>query len=190
MNIQKVIFIDTETTGVDFVNDEIIQCSGIIVDLDTKEVEGSINYFFESTKEVPARITEINGYYKGKWEAEGYYPIDRKTGAEYILKFITLPNSAIFCHNSAFDRSFVAAFLTRFGGYNPLELPKYWFDDATLAALFVMKSDWQTITLDFCKTKLGVEYQRLKKHDSLDDCYLLKEVFFEFMKRIHVDRVA
>ena len=188
MQINKVIFLDTETSGIDFINDELIQVSAITCDLDTQEVESSINYFFESTIEVSSRVTEINGYYKGKWAAEGYAAISPTVGAPLIFEYLKQKNAAIFCHNSSFDRAFISIFLTRHG-IAPIEQPKYYFDTATLASLFLMKSDWETVSLDACRGKFNVAYQRLKKHDGLDDCYLLREVFFAMMKTIHVDKV-
>jgi len=189
MSIQKVIFADTETTGLDFVNDELVQVSAITCDLDTQEVESSINYFFESTKEVEPRVTKINGYYKGKWKAEGFNPIPNEVGAPFILDYLNQKSAVIFCHNSSFDRAFISIFLNRCG-VPTLEQPKYFFDSATLASLFMMKSDWKKPSLDYCVERLKVPYQRLKKHDGLDDCYLLREVFFSLMKNIHVDYVA
>jgi len=188
MRANKVIFLDTETTGVDFVNDEIIQVSAITCDLDTHEIESSINYFFESTKDVPERVTAINGYYKGKWAAENYFPLEYSVGAPLIFDYLKQKDAIIFCHNSSFDRAFISILLTRCG-IPPLEQPKYFFDSASLAVLFIIKSDWENISLDACKGKLGVAYQRLKKHDGLDDCYLLREVFFAMTKLIHVDKV-
>lgn len=188
MSVNKVIFLDTETTGVDFANDELIQVSAITCDLDTQEVESSINFFFESTKDVPSRITDINGYYKGKWEAEGFNPLEPEFVAPHIHAYLSQPNAVIFCHNSSFDRAFISILLTRCG-IEPLKQPKYFFDSATLACLFRMKDEWARVSLDYCAERLKVPYKRLKKHDSLDDCYLLREVFFAMMKNIHVDKV-
>lgn len=188
MTIHKVIFMDTETTGLDFVNDELIQVSAITCNIDTQEVESSINYFFEATKDVDPRVTEINGYYKGKWEAEGFNPIFPEVGAPFILDYLNQKDTVIFCHNSSFDRAFLSIFLNRCG-IPPLEQPKYFYDSATLACLFKMKSEWEQVSLNYCAARLKVPYKRLKKHDGLDDCYLLREVFFALMKNIHVDRV-
>lgn len=188
MTVSKVIILDTETTGVDFVNDELIQVSAITCNLDTQEVESSINYFFESTKDVSQEVTNINGYYKGKWTEEEYNPIPPEVGAPFILDYLNQKNAVIFCHNSSFDRAFISIFLNRYG-VPTNEQPKYFFDSATLACLFKMKSDWKKVSLDYCVERLKVPYQRLKKHDSLDDCYLLREVFFALMKNIHIDQV-
>jgi len=188
MPVQKVIFLDTETTGVNFIKDELIQISAITCDLDTQEVESSINYFLESTIEVPERVAKINGYYKGKWEAEGFNPLEPKTVAPLVLEYLTQKDAVIFCHISSFDRAFISIFLNRYG-VDTLDQPKHFFDSATLAVLFKMKSDWERVSLDYCVDRLRVPYRRLKKHDGLDDCYLLREVFFAMMKNIHVDRV-
>ena len=188
MSINKVIFLDTETTGLGFVNDELIQVSAITCDLDTQEVESSINFFFEATKEVPQRITNINGYYKGKWEAEGVGPVEPMKAISVIFDYLNQKNSVIFCHNSSFDRAFISILMTRCG-IEPLEQPKYYFDSATLACLFMMKNEWERVSLNYCAERLKVPYKRLKKHDGLDDCYLLREVFFAMMKNIHVDKV-
>lgn len=185
---QKVIFLDTETTGLDFESDEIIQLSAITCDLDTQEVLSSINYFFEATKEVSPQVTAINGYYLGKWAMEGLPVLEPSAVSSHVLQYLSQQDSLIFCHNASFDRAFVSMFLKRCG-IPALDQPKYFSDSATLAALFRMKSDWARVSLDYCSERLKVAYTRLKRHDSLDDCYLLKEVFFEFMKKIHVDKV-
>jgi DNA polymerase III subunit epsilon len=184
----KVIFLDTETTGLDFINDELIQIAAITCDLDTQEIDSSINYYIESTIEVPERVTQINGYYRGKWEAEGFNPVPMNAVVPLVLDYLKQKDSVIFCHNASFDRAFVSIMMNRHG-VNPLDQPKYFCDSATLACLFRMKSDWERVSLDYCADRLKVAYKRLKKHDGLDDCYLLKEVFFALMKSIHVDRV-
>jgi DNA polymerase III epsilon subunit-like protein len=188
MDFDKVIFLDTETTGINFVDNELIQVAAITCDLNTTDmgILSSINYYFEAAKEVNSEAARVNGYYKGKWESEGLFPIEPKIGAGYVIKYLTQPNTCIFCHNSSFDRAFISIFLTR-NGIPPEQQPKYFFDSATLAALFKFKSDWEKVSLNYCATQLGVQYRRLKKHDGLDDCYFLREVFVAMMKRISVN---
>lgn len=188
MSINKVIFLDTETTGLDFVLDEIVQVSAIVVNLDTREVESAINYFLDSEKEIPQRVTAINGYYKGKWKLEGKYPIERSTCAKLLFDFLKFneTSSIIVCHNSPFDRAFCSNFLFVHGNIQHIQQPKYWFDTATVALLFNLRGTWEKSSLDYCKNKLHIQYERKTQHDALDDCYLLKDVFFGMLDRINV----
>ena len=188
MSINKVIFLDTETTGIDFSNDEIIQVSAILVNLDTRDIESTINYYFESEKEIPSIITAINGYYTGKWKIEGYNPITRSEGAKLLFKFLDdyKHSSVIVCHNAPFDRAFCSNFLFTHGNIPHIDQFKYWFDTATVAFLFNIRGTWIKSSLNYCQEQLHIQYQRKFKHDALDDCFLLKEVFFGMLDRITV----
>lgn len=188
MSINKVIFLDSETTGLDFVNDEIIQVAAILVNLDTRIVESAINYHFESENTIPPRVSEITGYYNGKWEIEGYNPITRSEGAKLLFKFLDdhKYSSVIVCHNSPFDRAFCSNFLFTYGNIQYKDQPKYWFDTVTMAFLFNIRGTWIKASLNYCQEQLHIQYQRKSKHDALDDCFLLKEVFFGMLDKISV----
>lgn len=183
--INKLIFLDTETTGIDPEKNEIIQVAAVLVDLDTRKIESAINYYIEATGELDAAASVVNGYYVGKWTEEERHPLKPEIVAPMLKQFLSIRNSAIVAHNSSFDRAFCASLLSKHG-ISRRDQPKYWFDTATMAFLFMLKSGWNRVSLDYAKEQLKVEYVRKKQHDALDDCYLLVDTFFKMIDLIDI----
>ena len=101
-----------------------------------------------------------------------------------FIKFLK-EGDAIFCHNSPFDRSFMSMLFER-TGIPTKQQPKYWFDTATLAYLFRLKGNWEKVSLDYCAQQLGVDIKRSGEHDAIEDCLILKEVYFKMMEIIEL----
>jgi DNA polymerase III epsilon subunit-like protein len=178
-------------TGINVATDEVIQVAALMCDVYTGDIESSMNYYIEAPKglKLDTEAVAVNGYYHGKWLNEGKCPVDPTIVAPLLLKFLTTKYSAIVCHNSSLDRTFLMNFMWKYGNIEPKDQPKYWFDTASLAFLFKLKNSWSRVSLDYMKEKLHVEYVRKRYHDALDDTYLLKEVFFELIKKINIEGV-
>lgn len=183
-----IIFLDTETTGVNFLTDEIIQASAIRVDVVSGSVLSSMNVFMEATNErLDPLSLKVTGYYKGKWKKEKKENlVSKKDGAQIIYNFL-MNGDCIFSHNSAFDNSFVTTHILKHSDIGRRFFPKYWFDTHTIAFLFKYHlADFKSTSLDYCIKKFKLDSKRSSNHDALEDCYLLKDVFFKMMKQISI----
>ena len=187
--MNNIIFLDTETTGLNFIKDEIIQASAIRVDICSSTIIDTMNIYIDATaKKLDPEACKINGYYKNKWKKENKNPLNKKESAIEIYNYLTnYPNDVIFSHNSPFDRSFVITHILKYTEINERCLPKYWYDTATIAFLFkYFLPDFKYTSLDYCAKQFNAETIRHKEHDALQDCYILKSVFFKMMKGITI----
>ena len=102
----KVIYFDTETTGLDFVENEIIELA-MLIDEDGKIRE--YNEFINIDKDLPPKITEITGITDDMLITEG---ISEKQVVEDLKENLT-PGTLMIAHNCQFDLSFIYYLLKR-----------------------------------------------------------------------------
>ncbi len=176
----KIAFVDLETTGLDFVNDEIIEIAIVVVDSITEKVKEYYQFFLEA-KRIDEEAAKINGYYVGKWGLKADNPCKVAEKVNRILKDV----DEIFAHNAAFDRSFMSVFLAK-NGIGVRNQCKYFLDTATIAFLFKKAGIFQKINLNHCLDKLNLLSMRSEKHGALEDAMLLKDVYFKLIKLIEV----
>ncbi|MBE6502480.1 MAG: 3'-5' exonuclease [Methanobrevibacter thaueri] len=102
----KVIFFDTETTGLDFKESRIIELAMLIVeDGKIEEYDEFINVGFD----LPSKITEITGITDEMLITEG---ISEAIVAEDLKSHLT-PGTLMIAHNCQFDLTFVYGLLKR-----------------------------------------------------------------------------
>lgn len=102
----KVIFFDTETTGLDFRESRIIELAMLIIeDGKIEEYDEFINVGFD----LPPRITEITGITDEMLITEG---ISEAIVAEDLKSHLT-PGTLMIAHNCQFDLTFVYGLLKR-----------------------------------------------------------------------------
>ena len=108
----KVIYFDTETSGLDFVNCQIIELAMLVVEDGriTKEYDKFINI----GKDLPSKITEITGITDEMLITKG---VSERSVAEDLKNNLT-PGTLMIAHNCQFDLSFVYYLLKR---HYPLE---------------------------------------------------------------------
>lgn len=112
MLIMKVIYFDTETTGLDFTENHIIELAMLIVE-DGRIVE-QYDEFINVGYDLPSKITEITGITDEMLIVEG---VSEKSVAEDLKNALT-PGTLMIAHNCQFDLSFVYSLLKR---HYPLE---------------------------------------------------------------------
>ena len=103
----KVIYFDTETTGLDFIENEIIELAMLVFE-DGRIVE-EYDKFINIGKDLPSRIVEITGITDEMLILEG---VSEKSVAEDLKNYLT-PGTLMIAHNCQFDLSFVYYLLKR-----------------------------------------------------------------------------
>lgn len=181
----KILYIDTETTGLDDETCAIWQLSGI-VEIDNKEVE-TFNIFMKPNPDqninlgaLEATKSSFDLINKGISQFEGYnqfiYILDK-----YINKYDT--NDKFFMvgyNNHSFDSNFIRKFMkmhgnTYYGSY-------FWHPgiDVMLIAAYAAMKDRQNLEnfkLTTVAKSLGINVIEEKLHDALYDINLTKEIF-------------
>ncbi|WP_183757945.1 3'-5' exonuclease [Rhizobium sp. BK181] len=154
------VIVDTETTGLNHRNDEIIEFGAIAFTFDDNGRIGDITDVYGGLQEpqtpIPADITRLTGI------------TDEIVAGQQIdiaaLRRIVEPADLIIAHNAGFDRPFCEAF-------SPLFVNKAW-------ACSVKEIDWSS--RGFEGTKLGYLIGQAgyfhDGHRAVDDCFALLEV--------------
>jgi len=179
--MSKIAFVDIETTGLNFLRDEVIEIGIAIADSLTEKITEEHNFFMEATRGINPEAARVNGYHVGKWGSKAGNPYKIALEVNRILKNA----DNIYAHNAAFDRSFLSAFLSTHG-VGVRDQPKYFLDTVTLANLFRDAKYFDRVSLDECLDKLNMSNLRSQKHGALEDARLLKEVYFKLIKKIQI----
>jgi len=101
--MERIIFLDTETSGLDFYSNQILQLSYIICD-DKLNIVDSKNFYLDVDVEIEEGASDIHGITKERIIklSEG-----RKFKDVAFEVFWDLNNSKVVCHNTDFDLSFI-----------------------------------------------------------------------------------
>ncbi len=158
--IEKILIIDTETTGLDEKKDEVIEVGGILFDVSSKSVLSQVSFLFpvinnkaEDINCIPAEVTNI----PQPWEE----------GLNFFLKLVDCSNF-IVAHNVEFDRKW-------FGKGRLPELNKEWIcslEDINWSFQKTLKSRPSVSEL-----ALSFSIPVWNLHRALSDCFYLSEVF-------------
>ncbi|WP_087001027.1 3'-5' exonuclease [Rhizobium sullae] len=154
------VIVDTETTGLNHRNDEIIEIGAVAFTFNDHGAVGDIIGVYgglqRPSKPIPPEITRLTGITDAL--VEGQF-IDIQS-----LRRLIEPADLIIAHNAGFDRPFCDAFSTIFAG-------KAW-------ACSVSEIDWSA--RGFEGTKLGYLVGQAgyfhEGHRAVDDCFALLEV--------------
>lgn len=111
MNKRNLVFIDTETTGLNSRKHEVIEIAWIVT---TPDAETVIETFAgrmlpEHIETAEPRALEINGYTLEKWKAG---PVSARGEVAAALHKATM-NSILVGHNVSFDEGFVSALMLK-----------------------------------------------------------------------------
>jgi len=174
---RNLLFIDTETTGLDAKQNEILEIGCVLTD-PTAE---TILQTYEA-KLMPRRIEtaspkalEINGYSKEAWSAEVCTEPSAVTGVLCKLA----ENAVTVGHNVGFD----LAFLTEFLACNAVTKPPWHYhkvDTVSLAWPLLQWGEIQYVTLDAVCERFEVE--RPKVHRALADALACRSIYLALLK--------
>ena len=167
--MRKVI-LDTETTGLDTVNDRIIEVGCV-----------------ELIDEIPSGKTFHSYYNPGKIliskEAENIHGLNNEflkdfklfdDTAQELLTF--LDNSQIIIHNAAFDLAMINNSLKR------LNLEKIKEENVLCTLLMARKMfPGSKVNLNALCKRFNVSIEGREKHDAMTDCLLLAKVYVELI---------
>lgn len=144
---RPLVWIDTETTGLDPQNNDIIEFAGL------RETDGKtlqFKVFPERPENAHPRALEVNGYTREAWEEAGAIEMTEAIGQ--IVEF--LKNAVLCGQNVSFDENFIKATMKRHGvderiGYHKL-------DTATLALVHLRPLGAWSVSLGYICDVLGI----------------------------------
>lgn len=173
MPTKTIAFVDTETTGLDCLKDQIIQFSGI-------------KYVYCESIPVMLKISEMNTYIKNKCPIP--YEVTKVNGlTEEFLSSAPTEDEAfkqikdwmsdvdvLAAYNTPFDAGFISALYDRYNEIVP------WSVEFDVMAMFIDLYDiykCQNRKLGLAAKFLGVSSGSEKLHDALEDITLTVKVF-------------
>ena len=149
------IYLDLETTGLDYKENEIIEI-GLIpfeysVDGRIFKVHDAFNQFQEPSEPIPDEITKITGITNNMVSG---HEIDKESVTEIIESA-----SIIIAHNANFDRKFAEKFLSIFAD-------KPWA--CSMTQIGWAEEEFDSLKLEYLGMKSGFFYEA---HRASNDCY-------------------
>ena len=160
INIEKILILDTETTGLDENNDEVIEIGCILFHVPTKVVLSQLSFLFpvslneaEHINGISAEVTNI----EQPWE----------DGLNFFLKLVDC-SDLIVAHNAEFDRKW-------FGRGKLPKLQKIWvcsLEDINWSFKRSLKTRPSVTDL-----ALSFSIPVWNLHRALSDCFYISEVF-------------
>ena len=166
MEQKRILVLDTETTGLDFGSDRIIEI-GIIELKDNVITQNYFHEYINPEKNISLSAQKIHGI-------SNEFLIDKPTFnsiAQKFLKFIK--NDTIIIHNADFDTSFLNRELQNCG-YDKIK-------NSVVDTIKLAKKEFpgQTVNLDSLCRKLSIVNTRQDYHGALLDANLLSKVYLK-----------
>ena len=182
----KIVFIDTETTGVDSKLHDVFQLSGIITDPDLNVLE-KFDFTFQpfSLEHIDAGASEKTGMSREKLEnlemsAAAAYQEFVKILSRHCNKYDKTDKMQMVAYNASFDSEFIREFFTKNGDnyfgswfWAPaicVMQAAAWFTQRVRGALPNFKLE------TVCKSA-GIKFEESKAHNSLYDVEKTLELF-------------
>lgn len=107
---ERIVVLDTETTGIDCKKDEIIELAAASVTPNGVESEMDVFIRLSEGRSLPPMITELTGITPEMLEREG---IEKWEAAARFAAAISHPNTLLVAYNAQFDLCFLYYFLAR-----------------------------------------------------------------------------
>ena len=178
----KLAFIDTETTGLDPINNEIIEIAIKVVDTDDLYLYGIAEYEFEGKFAIRCMETaspkalEINGYNEEEWQ--GAYRWS-KVACERLLERIK--DCVIVGHNVEFDINFIREECKRQGVW----CPRFATLDTKGMARFLW-ADAKSVSMDNIRKDNPEHFVTEGSHRAMkdvDDCITIWNLFTKSLNK-------
>ncbi len=166
---ERLVFLDTETTGLDpRLGHRIIEVAA--VEAIGRELTGNqLHHYLDPEREIDAGATAVHGF---SWDDLRGKPKFISI-ADELLKFMS--GARVVIHNAAFDISFIDQELARLR-QPPVSKREIVVTDSLLLAR--EKFPGKRNSLDALCDRLGVDNSHRNLHGALLDARLLAEVFF------------
>ena len=166
MEQKRILVLDTETTGLDFGSDRIIEI-GIVELKDNVITQNYFHEYINPEKNISLSAQKIHGI-------SNEFLIDKPTFnsiAQKFLKFIK--DDTIIIHNADFDISFLNRELQNCG-YDKIK-------NSVVDTIKLAKKEFpgQTVNLDSLCRKLSIVNTRQDYHGALLDANLLSKVYLK-----------
>ena len=176
----RLAFIDTETTGLDPINNEIIEIAIKIIDTSIVRApyRTDVTYEFEGKFKIrrmdlaSPKALEINGYNEEEWQ--GAYSWS-KLACERLLK--QLKGCVVVGHNVQFDIGFIREECRRQGVW----CPRFSSLDTQGMARFLWK-DFKSVSMDNIRKELPHRFSTEGSHRAMkdvNDCVTIWDLFRE-----------
>lgn len=158
----RIVVFDTETTGIDFVRDEIIELGA--VSLEAGEERKSMDCLIRLSpgRTLPPFITDLTGITPEQLEAEG---VEKQTAAEQFCGLLEGCGAPLLvAYNAQFDLNFLYHFLRPFGRADVLRAPRF----LDVLTVYRDRRDYPH-KLNDTITAYGLEDQAVNSHRAVDD---------------------
>jgi DNA polymerase III subunit epsilon len=167
--LERLVFLDTETTGLDpRLGHRIIELAG--VEAIGRQITGkTVQFYIDPEREIDAGATAVHGF---TWDDLRGKP---KFSAILDETMRFLSGARVVIHNAAFDVSFLDAELARLRQV-PIAKRDFAVDDSL--ALARQKYPGKRNSLDALCDRLGVDNSQRNLHGALLDARLLADVYF------------
>lgn len=167
--LERLVFLDTETTGLDpRLGHRIIEVAGIEA-IGRQTTGKSIHFYIDPEREIDAGATSVHGF---TWDDLRGKP---KFAAvvDPVMQF--LAGARVIIHNAAFDVSFLDSELARLR--QPVVAKRDFLVDDSLA-MARRKYPGKRNSLDSLCDRLGIDNSQRNLHGALLDARLLADVYF------------
>jgi DNA helicase-2/ATP-dependent DNA helicase PcrA len=155
----RLIVFDTETTGLNTDNDEIIQIAAI--ELINGEIAKRFEVFIRQNKPISEEIVNLTKITNEKLNKEGY---EAKEAVKMFADFVGNDNT-VLAHNLDYDMAMIANFIGKYSDFDLERLIKVKIDSLTIAKLLYPKLTKYKLEylLEF------LELEGVNSHNAMDD---------------------
>ena len=162
------LILDTETTGLDFDKDRIVEIACLELIDDVFSGEKFHNYYSPENIIISKQSEEIHGLSNDFLKKYKSFESEIQSFLEFI------GNSQLIIHNAQFDLSMINNALKRIG---KKRIP----EEQTLCTLELSKKKFpgSKNNLNALCRRFGISLEEREKHSAITDCFLLLQVFQE-----------